>query len=228
MKMKLIALVIASLSVAVGTAFGQEAPYGFDVYRYTSDFSKGVKGWQPKTKLSWKTGKADDHQMYLLDVPGTPGEKPDLVTEYSLAPGPTLSDFTFETLAQVVIDSKGKNLCIVFGYLSDSDYWYVRISGGTEQESKIALMRVKGGVATKIAEETKPARTVTVGKWHKLKVIRNNGSGWLYAYVDDLEKPVFSAMDKTYVFGRIGIGSLDSRLAIDRARITGNPVPPLE
>ena len=73
----------------------------------------------------------------------------------------------------------------------------------------IALILTKNGIPWKN------------GEWHNLKIVRDIDSGKIDVYFDDMDKPVKSAVDKTFTWGQIGIGSFDDRGYFDDIVLRG-------
>jgi len=65
------------------------------------------------------------------------------------------------------------------------------------------------------------ARLTSLG-WHKLKVKRNVQMGTIECFIDDMENPILSAVDNTFKFGKIGIGSFDDTGAFSEIKLWGN------
>lgn len=42
-----------------------------------------------------------------------------------------------------------------------------------------------------------------------MKIVRKTADGTVEVYFDDMEKPVMTAKDKTFVWGRISVGTFD-------------------
>lgn len=49
----------------------------------------------------------------------------------------------------------------------------------------------------------------------------NAESGLIEVYVDDFEFPIMSVVDKTFLSGRVGVGSFDDIGMFDDVRVTG-------
>ena len=58
-------------------------------------------------------------------------------------------------------------------------------------------------------------------QWHTVKVIRDNQSGSIDVFFDDMKTPHLSIFDKSFGKGRIGIGSFDDMNTFDDVRLYG-------
>ena len=54
-----------------------------------------------------------------------------------------------------------------------------------------------------------------------MKIERNPGTGDIKIYFDDMEKPTMTAVDKTFTWGKVGIGSFDDVGNWDNVKLWG-------
>jgi hypothetical protein len=57
--------------------------------------------------------------------------------------------------------------------------------------------------------------------WHNVKVVRTVDDGMMKVYFDDMEKPYMTAQDKTFTWGRVGIGTFDDHGNFDDVVLRG-------
>ena len=57
-----------------------------------------------------------------------------------------------------------------------------------------------------------------------MKIIRKPADGTIEIYFDDLQKPVMTAIDKTFAHGRIGVGTFDDTADWDDIVLRGKKV----
>jgi hypothetical protein len=62
--------------------------------------------------------------------------------------------------------------------------------------------------------------------WHKVRIVRKVADGTIEVYFDDMTKPIMRAKDKTFTWGRIGVGSFDDIGNYDDIVIRGVKVEP--
>ena len=58
-------------------------------------------------------------------------------------------------------------------------------------------------------------------EWHHARVVRNVGTGSIEVYFDDMDEPVMTAVDKTFTWGRVGVGSFDDTGNFDDVLVYG-------
>ena len=56
-------------------------------------------------------------------------------------------------------------------------------------------------------------------RWHRLRLVRETGSGKIAVYVNDMAKPIMTATDTTHGAGLLGVGSFDDTGLFDRIRV---------
>jgi hypothetical protein len=76
------------------------------------------------------------------------------------------------------------------------------------------------------ADRKKISLTSTSGtkwddNWHTVKILRKPSDGAIEIYFDDMQKPVMTASDKTFAYGRIGLGTFDDTAEWDDITIRG-------
>jgi len=59
-----------------------------------------------------------------------------------------------------------------------------------------------------------------------VRITRSAASGQIEVYFDDLTKPVMRAVDKTFKWGRVGVGSFDDTGEFTDVRLHGRKIVP--
>jgi hypothetical protein len=62
--------------------------------------------------------------------------------------------------------------------------------------------------------------------WHNVRIVRKVADGTIEVYFDDMDQPIMRAEDKTFTWGRIGVGSFDDTGNYDDIVIRGIKVEP--
>jgi hypothetical protein len=62
--------------------------------------------------------------------------------------------------------------------------------------------------------------------WHNVRVVRKVKDGTIEVYFDDMQKPVMTAKDTTFAWGRVGVGSFDDTSDWDDVKVEGVRAPP--
>ena len=62
---------------------------------------------------------------------------------------------------------------------------------------------------------------LTGKKWYTLKIVRKADTGLIKAFIEDMENPVMTAKDKTFLNGKIGLGSFDDTVQFTKVELYG-------
>ncbi|MDB5392475.1 MAG: iaaA, partial [Planctomycetaceae bacterium] len=72
----------------------------------------------------------------------------------------------------------------------------------------------------KISTETTPG-TPWDDQWHHARIVRSIETGLIEVYFDKMDKPVMKAVDKSFVWGQVGVGSFDDTGRFDQILVYG-------
>jgi hypothetical protein len=172
------------------------------------DFSKGAERWQPTDPKMWKLTEVGGNQVY--ELLGISDYKPPFRSPFSFA---LLKDHlvgSFELTARIQTTQKTtghRDLCFIFNYQDPSHFYYLHLGEKPdEHSSQFFIVNEAPRTAISKSENGVPWKD---GEFHTLKIVRDAESGRIDAYFDDMETPLKSAVDKTFTWGQIGIGSFD-------------------
>jgi len=159
----------------------------------------------------WDIDDSDGRKALRLFKPGKPRELR-APRAYALIKNIQVSDFILEgrlkSLQKTAI--KARDMTVIFGYHDSTHFYYVHFSGKSDEKHNIIAI-VYGKDREKINTERAdqiPARLADMN-FHDFKVTYNSDSAKICAYLDNMEKPLLTAVDSTFRSGMIGIGSFD-------------------
>lgn len=112
-----------------------------------------------------------------------------------------------------------RDVCIFFGYQSPSNFYYVHLGQETDPHCNQVFI-VNDKDREKITRSTNDG-TPWDDKFHDVRIVRDSNSGSIEIYFDDFQKPVMTAIDKTFTFGRVGLGSFDDTAEWAQFRLRG-------
>ncbi len=117
------------------------------------------------------------------------------------------------------VDYNHRDACVFFGYQSPTEFYYLHLGKVTDQHANQIFI-------VNNADRSKISLTTTEGtpwddQWHQVRIIRKIDSDEIQVFFDDLEKPAMTAVDKTFVSGRIGLGSFDDTADWDDFKLSG-------
>ncbi len=148
-------------------------------------------------------------------VPDQPVRRP---AGIALLPGEVEGAFTFDVQAKSLdYHKRGADICVIFGYQDEWHFYYAHISNDSNQRVHTVIMKVDGATRTPIQRET-AAPPALGGEWQHIRLVRK-ADGGIEVYVDDMDTPHLSALDKTWLAGRVGIGAFDDRAEFRDARL---------
>ena len=191
---------------------------------FQEDFEKGADRWQPLDAKQWQIKKTDRGQVYS-QYEKKSGYKPPhrSPTNVALLKEVTVGDL--ELTAKVLSthpDYGHRDAVIVFGYQDPAHFYYVHLGKQADDHAN-QIFIVNEAARTKISL-TSTSGTNWDDKWHTVRVVRKVEEGAIEIYFDDMTKPVMTAKDKTFTWGRIGVGTFDDTSDWDDIVVRGTAV----
>ncbi len=116
-------------------------------------------------------------------------------------------------------------MCLVFGYQNPSNFYYVHLGQKTDPHAN-QIFIVKEAARVAISEKASDGTPWESGKWHQVKIVRAIVTGLIEIYFDDMETPTHVAHDKSFAWGRVGIGTFDDMGLWDDVMLQGVAVEP--
>lgn len=173
-------------------------------------FEKGLDSWEFGDATPWKIITLDDGAKALSQFDKKSKFKPPHRSPFHMAllKEPVVTDFVLDaTMRSTIKDYGHRDLCLFFGHQDHGHLYYVHLGKKTDDHAN-QIFIVNGSDRKKISTKTTPGTDWT-DNWHKARIIRDTNSGDIKVYFDDMEKPVMTANDKTFTWGRVGVGTFD-------------------
>jgi hypothetical protein len=193
----------------------------------TEDFEKGADRWEFSDPKAWTVADGPKGKMLSLvqkTQPKTPHRSPFGV---ALLKDVTVGDFVLEARVQSAVkDYPHRDLVFVFGYQDAAHFYYSHLGKKTDDHAN-QIFIVNGADRKKISTRTSEGTNWT-DDWHRIKVVRKMADGTIEVYFDDLKTPVQTATDKTFAWGRVGVGSFDDLGNFDDLTLRGAKAAPPE
>ena len=117
----------------------------------------------------------------------------------------------------------------MFGYQNPAHLYYVHFAPAKNDPNADQVFIVNDADRKMITDKDHPSPGIDWGDqktWHRLKIVRKVNDGLIEAYFDDMEKPIETAHDKTFTWGRIGIGTFDDTADFAEVKLWGEKVKP--
>lgn len=196
-------LLLAALAGADDKDSGKRRPLLFE-----EDFRKGAGHWQPSDPAAWKiidTDKGKAYCQFRQSDYKPPHRSP---FNFALLKDLVVGDVVLEARARSTTrDYPHRDMVLVFGYQDPAHFYYVHFGKKTDDHAN-QIFIVNGEARKKISTKTTDGTPWDDG-WHHLKVVRRVDDGLIEVYFDDMKTPVMTARDKTFAWGRVGVGSFD-------------------
>jgi hypothetical protein len=190
----------------------------------TFNFESGnAEGWLPNNPTHWEVVERDGSLVYALTAPGEMG-KVRAPTSWSLLAGHDVTSFVLRGRLKCLADPANphRDICIFFHFQDPTHFGYVHFSASSDEAHNIIGL-VNGADRVKINSEPvgKSVFRLTDAEWHPFKVSCDAAGGKIEAFLDDLETPILTAVDKTLGHGLIGVGSFDDTGCFDDIALRG-------
>jgi hypothetical protein len=189
------------------------------------DFEGNAERWEPTDAKAWKLAKIGDNQVYTLFQQSD--YKPEFRSPLNFA---LLKD---TNLAALQLDIRAlstgrdyghRDLCLIFGYQSSKQFYYVHLARNADDHANQIF--IVNSAARKKISVTTTSGTKWDDAWHEVRLVRDPGDGTIAVFFDDFTTPAMTASDKTFLWGRVGIGSFDDTGSFDELRLFGEIAQP--
>ncbi len=184
------------------------------------DFSQSADQWTTTDDTKWKLTEVDGNRVF--ELLGKSDYQPPHRSPHSIAllRDKLVGSFVLTARIRTTQTSRGhRDLCIFFNYQDPAHFYYVHLGEKPDPHSSQVFI-VNEAPRTALTKSTDgiPWKDNT---FHQLKLVRDVESGRIDVYFDDMKTPVKSAVDKTFTWGQIGIGSFDDMGYFDDIELRG-------
>jgi len=209
----LAATVVAALTLPMG------AQPVLRSIQFVDNFHSGTHDpWQFPYPEDWVIGTEENlHFLHMLRnreplVPRRP-------VQFALLKGVNVGSFSF----QARVRREGRSMLMVFNYVDTLHFYYTHLSvdPGTKVDVHNGLFIVDGGPRRRIAG-MEAAPVLPDVNWHVIQVQRDIHSGSIEVFVDGESSARFSAIDRTFTCGQVGLGSFDETGDFTDVRLTSH------
>lgn len=213
-----------ALSLAVQAADPPATLRGLPLI-FRDDFESGdpASRWEPSDPKAWKLVAQNGNKVWSQFqhiVTQTPVRSP---FNRSVAKDVVVSNCVLDVkLQSTARDYPHRSLCLFFGYQDPAHMYYVHFGQKADDHANqifIVNNEARKKISTKSTDGTK-----WDNEWHHARVVRDVKSGSIEIFFDDMETPVMTALDKTFTWGQVGIGSFDDTGNFDEVLAYGDKV----
>ena len=194
------------------------------------DFEQGMDRWETTDPAGapsvWKIIEVGEPGNHALRVTGTSKYQPPHRSPHSIAllKDVVVGDFELSTRVQETNVNAGphRDLCIFWGYQDPSHFYYVHL--GAKADPHACQIFIVNDAPRKMITVDQAEGTPWTEDWHKVKVVHRVADGTMEVYFDDMENPLMTARDKTFRWGRVGVGTFDDHGNFDDIELRGKQV----
>ncbi len=192
---------------------------------FQDDFEMGdpATRWEPSDPKAWKLTEQNGNKVWSQFqhiVTQTPVRSPfNRSVAKDVVVGSCVLDVKLQSTAR---DYPHRSLCLFFGYQDPAHLYYVHLGQKTDDNAN-QIFIVNNAPRTKISTKTTDG-TKWDNEWHHVRVVRDVESGKIDVFFDNMKEPVMTAVDKTFTWGQVGIGSFDDTGNFDNVLVYGNKV----
>ncbi len=188
---------------------------------FEDDFEQGADCWQPTDPSAWRVVETDRGKVYNQFKRSD--YKPPYRSPYniSLIKDLLVGDFVLTAQVQSTHPTAGahQDMCIFFNYQDPAHFYYVHL--GKRPDPHSSQIMIVDGAPRKMITENETPGIPWDDQWHDVKVVRCVKDGTIEIYFDDMEKPKMKAVDKTFTWGQVGLGSFDDHGNWDDVKLFG-------
>ena len=217
MSMPRLLVMFAAVFCAVEVAIAQDKwPVVFQ-----EDFEKGAERWEPQDPEQWQIKKTEKGQVYSQHKKQSKFKPPHRApTNVSILKDVTVGEMEFTGRVRSTHSDYGhRDAVVFFGYQDPAHFYYVHL--GKQADDHANQIFIVNGADRKKISITSTSGTNWDDNWHTVKIIRKPSDGTIEIYFDDMQKPVMTANDKTFAWGRIGVGTFDDTADWDDILLRG-------
>ncbi len=187
---------------------------------FQDDFSDGSTRWETTDAGSWTLTNQNGRTAWGLNKRKSEYQ-PKVRSPHNIAlvRDLDLTDTIIEFEVKSTRDTGNhRDCCVFFQYRDPEHFYYVHLGAKPDPHSG-QIMIVDGA----------PRRALTTNKnpvpwddqWHHVRLERDTASGKIAVFFDNMKTPLMEAHDKTFISGRVGIGSFDDMNDFSRVKIYG-------
>jgi len=166
---------------------------------------------------------------HVLRVAGKSNYEPPFRSPHSIALIKDVVVGSFELTVKVQNTSINagdhRDLCFFWGFQDPAHFYYAHL--GAKPDPHSSQIFIVNGAARKMITTNKSQGIPWTDGWHAVKVKYQSESGQMQVYFEDMNTPVFIASDKTFDWGRVGLGTFDDSGNFDNVQLRGEVIQPI-
>jgi hypothetical protein len=185
------------------------------------DFENGTDRWEPLDPSQWQWKKTERGHVFSQFKKQSSYKPPHRSpTNVALLKDLVVSDLEFTgRVLSTHPDYGHRDVVVFFAYQDPAHFYYVHLGKQADDHANQVFI-VNGADRKKISLTSTPG-TPWDDQWHTVRVVHRPADGTIAIYFDDLTRPVMTAKDTTFQYGRVGVGTFDDTADWDDIEIRG-------
>ncbi len=196
-------------------------------FLFLDDFEGGeTQAWKPNFPQNWRVDTEEESRAFHLVAPG---EMDAVVapTSWAVLKGFDVGSFALTGQVKCKADPENphRDMVIVFHFQDPTHFYYVHFSASSDDKHNIiGLVDGKDRVKINMEPAGKTVPRLLDSEFHDFRVSYDAESGKILVYMDDMTTPLMTAVDKTFTYGLVGIGSFDDTGCFDNIKLWGKKI----
>ena len=224
MVMKRYMVTILVLFAAAGCTSLSEMGGGNTPLVFKADFEDGkIDAWEATDSAAWRIEEKEGDKVLALFKQSKYSPKVRSPININLIKDVVVGSFVLELkMLSTTKDYGHRDMCLFFGHQDPSHFYYVHIANQSDAHANSIFIvddKPRVSIAKNRTEGTK-----WDDKWHTVRLERDVEKGTIEVFFDDKPEPIMTAVDKSFTWGRIGVGSFDDTGCYNDIRLRGRKV----
>jgi len=188
---------------------------------FVADFEGGaLDAWQATDSAAWRIEDARGGKVLALHKQSDYKPEVRSPVNINLIKDVVVGSFVLELkMHSTTRDYGHRDMCLFFGHQDPSHFYYVHIANQSDAHAN-SIFIVNGEPRVSIAK-TRTEGTKWDENWHSVRLVRDVETGTIEVFFDDGAEPIMTAVDPTFKWGKIGVGSFDDTGQFDEIRLRG-------
>lgn len=222
--MKRYMVTILVLFAAAGCTSLSEMGGGNTPLVFKADFEDGkIDAWEATDSAAWRIEEKEGDKVLALFKQSKYSPKVRSPININLIKDVVVGSFVLELkMLSTTKDYGHRDMCLFFGHQDPSHFYYVHIANQSDAHANSIFIvddKPRVSIAKNRTEGTK-----WDDKWHTVRLERDVEKGTIEVFFDDKPEPIMTAVDKSFTWGRIGVGSFDDTGCYNDIRLRGRKV----
>ena len=188
---------------------------------FEADFEDGsLDGWQATDPAAWRIEEGRGGKVLALYKQSNYQPEVRSPVNINLIEDVNVESFVLELkMHSTTRDYGHRDMCLFFGHQDPSHFYYVHIANQSDAHAN-SIFIVNGEPRVSIAQ-IRTEGTKWDDNWHTVRLVRDVETGAIEVFFDEADDPIMTAVDHTFTWGKVGVGSFDDTGQFDAICLRG-------